>query len=323
VRRRDFIKAITSSVAGWPLVAHAQKPVKAPLIGVLWPNPPSQFEPIRQGLKDLGYVEGKNIRFEFRWAEGALDKLPEMALDLVRIPVDLIVTLSPPATVAAQRATRTIPIVFVAMGDPVASGVVASLARPGANLTGTTRMIVEMSTKHVEMLKEVYPALSNLAVMWNPNNSSHLPALRAAETAARTLSLQVLPLEVRTVPDLDEAFAATLQNRADGVLFIADPIFFIQLKRVADFVTANRLPAIANFVEFPKLGGLIGYAPSLPEEYRHAANYIDKILKGANPADLPVEQPTKFQLVINGKTAKSLGLVIPPTLLAIADEVIE
>jgi putative ABC transport system substrate-binding protein len=323
MRRRDFIKAIATTVACWPLVAHAQKPLRAPLIGVLWPNPPSQFEPIRQGLKDLGYVEGKNIGFEFRWAEGALDKLPEMAFDLVHIPVDLIVTLSPPATVAAQRATRTIPIVFVAMGDPVASGVVASLARPGANLTGTTRMIVEMSTKHVEMLKEVYPALSNLAVMWNPNNSSHLPALRAAETSAQTLSLQTVALEVRTVADLDNAFAATLQKRADGVLFIADPIFFIQLNRMADFVTANRLPAIANFVEFPKLGGLIGYAPSLPEEYRHATNHIDKILKGANPADLPVEQPTKFQLVINGKTAKSLGLVIPPTLLATADEVIE
>ena len=216
---------------------------------MLWPNPPSQFEPIRQGLKDLGYVEGKNIRFEFRWAEGALDKLPEMALDLVSIPVDLIVTVSPPATVAAQQATRTIPIVFVAMGDPVASGVVASLARPGANLTGTTRMIVEMSTKHVEIIKEVYPALSNLAVMWNPNNSSHLPALTAAETSAQTLSLQIIPLEVRTVADLDNAFAATLQKRADGVLFIADPIFFIQLKRVADFVAANRrrLQILSNF----------------------------------------------------------------------------
>lgn len=296
MRRRDFIKAIATTVAGWPLVAHAQKPAKAPLIGVLWPNPPSQFEPIRQGLKDLGYVEGKNIGFEFRWAEGALDKLPEMALDLVHIPVDLIVTLSPPATVAAQRATRTIPVVFVAMGDPVASGVVASLARPGANLTGTTRMIVEMSTKHVEMLKEVYPALSNLAVMWNPNNSSHLPALRAAETSAQTLSLQTVPLEVRTVADLNNAFAATLQKRADGVLFIADPIFFIQLNRMADFVTANRLPAIANFVEFPKLGGLIGYAPSLPEEYRHATNHIDKILKGANPADCPSSSQRSFSL---------------------------
>jgi len=323
VRRRDFIKVIVGSTVVWPLAAHAQKPAKTRLIGVLWPNPPSQFEPIRQGLKDLGYVEGKDIRFEFRWAEGALDKLPEMAVDLARIPVDLIVTLSPLATVAAQRATQTIPIVFVAMGDPVASGVVASLARPGANLTGTTRMIVEMSAKHVEMLKEIYPALSNLAVLWNPNNSSHLPALRAADASARVLSLQVLPLEVRTVADLDNAFSTMLQRRVDGLLFIADPIFFIQLKRMADFVTTNRLPAITNFVEFPKLGGLVGYAPSLPEEYRHAANHIDKILKGANPADLPVEQPTKFQLMINLKTAKLLGLSVPPTLLTRADEVIE
>jgi putative ABC transport system substrate-binding protein len=323
VRRRDFIKVITASAAIWPLAAHAQKPVKTPLIGVLWPNPPSQFEPIRQGLKDLGDIEGKNIRFEFRWAEGALDKLPEMALDLVHIPVDLIVTLSPPATVAAQRATRTIPIVFVAMGDPVASGVVASLARPGANLTGTTRMIVEMSAKHVEMLKEVYPALSNLAVLWNPNNSSHLPALRAAESSARALSLQILSLEVRTVADLDNAFAATLQKRADGILFIADPIFFIQLKRMAEFATENRLPAITNFVEFPKFGGLMGYAPSLPDEYRHAAKHIDQILKGAKPGDLPVEQPTKFQLVINLKTAKTIGVTVPPRMLTRADEVIE
>ena len=159
--------------------------------------------------------------------------------------------------------------------------------------------------------------------MWNPNKSSHLPALRAVDASAQTLSLQITPLEVRTVADLDNAFAATLQRRADGVLFIADPIFFIQLKRMADFVTANRLPAITNFVEFPKLGGLIGYAPSLPEEYRHATNHIDKILKGATPADLPVEQPTKFQLVINLKTAKMLGLSVPPTFLTRADEVIE
>ena len=323
MRRRDFIKVVAGSAASWPLTARAQKPLKAPVIGVLWPNPPSQFEPIRQGLKDLGYVEGKNIHFEFRWAEGALDKLPEIAWELVHIPVDLMVTLAPQATVAARRATRTIPIVFVAMGDPVASGVVANLARPGANLTGTTRMIVDMSAKHVEILKEVHPALSNLAVMWNPNNSSHLSALKAAETSARALSVQALPLEVRSVADLDTAFQATLQKRSDGLLFIADPIFFIHLKRMTEFVTVNRLPAIANFVEFPKIGGLVGYAPSLPEEYRHAANHIDKILKGANPADLPVEQPTKFQLVINLKTAKMLGLTVPPTFLTRADEVIE
>jgi len=278
---------------------------------------------MRQGLTELGYVEGKNIRFEFRWAQGKLDQLPELALDLVHIPVDLIVTLAPEATLAAQRATRTIPIVFVAMGDPLASGVVASLARPGANLTGTTRMISEMSAKHVELLKEVYPALSNLAVLWNPNNSSHPPALRAVESSAQTLSLQIRPLEVRTVSDLDSVFTAILKAQADGVLFIADPIFFIELKRMADFVTANRLPAITNFVEFPKIGGLMGYAPSLPDEYRHAAKHIDQILKGANPADLPVEQPTRFQLVINLKTAKMLGIEVPPQLLARADEVIE
>src|SRR5262249_42852011 len=231
-----------SAAAVWPLAARAQQSRKVPLIGVLWPNPPSQFEFIRQGLADLGYVEGKNINFEFRWAEGALDKLPELAMELVRIPVDLIVTLAPPATLAAQR----------------------------------------------------------------PNNSSHPPALRAVESSARSLSLQIRRLEVRAVADLDNVFTAVVQGRADGVLFIADPIFFIQLKRMADFVTANRLPAIANFLEFPKFGGLMGYAPSLPDEYRHAAKHIDRILKGANPADLPVEQPTKFQLVINVKTAKIL-----------------
>jgi putative ABC transport system substrate-binding protein len=239
------------------------------------------------------------------------------------ISVDLLITLAPPATLAAQRATRTIPIVFVAMGDPLASGVVASLARPGANLTGTTRMISEMSAKHVELLKEGYPALSNLAVLWNPNNSSHRPALSAVETSARTLSLQILPLEVQAVADLDNVYTAIVQERADGVLFITDPIFFIRLKRMADFTAANRLPAICNFVEFPKLGGLIRYAPSLREEYWEAAKQIGEILKGANPAELPVEQPTKFQLVINAKTARMFGLDMPPTLLARADEVIE
>jgi putative tryptophan/tyrosine transport system substrate-binding protein len=323
MQRRNFIKVIAVSAAAWPLAARAQQSKKVPLIGVLWPNPPSSFEFIRQGLLELGYVEGKNVHFEFRWAQGSLDQLPELALELVRIPVDLIITLAPPATLAAQRATRTIPIVFVAMGDPLASGVVASLARPGANLTGTTRMIPEMSTKHVELLKEIYPALSTLAVLWNPNNSSNPPALRAVESSARSLSLQIRPLEVRAVADLDNVFTAIRQERADGVLFIADPIFFIHLKRMADFMTATRLPAICNFVEFPKFGGLVGYAPSLQEEFRHAAKHIDQILKGANPADLPVEQPTKFQLVINNKTAKILGIDVSPTLLARADEVIE
>jgi putative ABC transport system substrate-binding protein len=322
LKRREFI-AMVGGAAGWPLAARAQQARKIPRIGVLWPNPPATFEFMRQGLMDFGYVEDRNITFEFRWAEGQLDQLSQLATELVRLQVDVIVTLAPPATLAAKQATQTIPIVFVAMGDPVASGVVASLARPGANLTGTTRMIPEMSVKHVGLLKEAVPSLAKLAVLWNPTNSSHRPALEAVDATARSLSVDALPLEVRAPSELDSIFEAIIRQRADSVLFIADPIFFIHLKRMVDLVARNRLPAICNFIEFPKLGGLIGYAPSIPNEFRHAAGHIDRILKGAKPADLPVEQPTKFQLVINLKTANALGVHIPPTMLATADEVIE
>jgi putative ABC transport system substrate-binding protein len=326
VKRREFIGMFGGAAAAWPLAVRAQdtgQPRKIPTIGVLWPNPPTTFEFMRQGLREHGQIEGQNIRFEFRWAEGKLDQLPQLARELVDVPVDIIVTLAPPATVAARNATQTIPIVFVAIGEPVASGLVASLARPGANLTGTTRMLPEMSAKHVELLKVAVPSLSKLAVLWNPINTSHRPALQAVENVALSLSLQVWPLEVRGPAELDNVFAAISGGRTDGVLFIADPVFFINLKRIAEFVGSTRLPAIANFIEFPKFGGLMGYAPSVPDEFRHAARHIDKILRGAKPADLPVELPTKFQLVINLKTAKTLGLNLPPTLLATADEVIE
>jgi putative ABC transport system substrate-binding protein len=323
MKRRDFITLFGGAAAGWPLAARAQQPRKIPIIGVLWPNPPMTFEFMRQGLREHGYIEGQNIRFEFRWAERNLDQLPELARELVGIPVDVIVTLAPPAAVAARHATQTVPIVFVAVGEPVASGLVVSLARPGANLTGTTRMLPEMSAKHVELLKAAVPSLSKLAVLWNPINTSHRPALQAVEAVALSLLLQIRPLEVRGPAELDNAFAAISGDRPDGILFIADPVFFINLKRIAEFVGSSRLPAIANFIEFPKLGGLMAYAPSIPDEFRHAAGHIDKILKGAKPADLPVELPTKFQLVINGKTAKALNLNLPATLLAIADEVIE
>jgi|SRR6266852_1794343 len=264
MKRRQFIALLGGAAAAWPLAARAQQAKKIPRIGVLWPNPPATFEFMRQGLKDFGYVEGRNIGFEFRWAEGELDQLPELAADLVRLQVDVIVTLAPQATLAAKHATQTIPIVFVAMGDPLASGVVASLARPGANLTGTTRMISEMSAKHVELLKEAVPSLAKLAVLWNPTNSSHRPAMQAVDAAARSLSLQVHPLEVRAPAELDSIFAAIIRERADGVLFIADPIFFIQLNRIADLVASNRLPAIANFLEFPKLGGPHGVCAEHP-----------------------------------------------------------
>jgi len=320
--RREFIKLV-GGTAVWSLPARARDGKKIPRVGVLWPNPPATFEFMRQGLREHGYIEGQNIRFEFRWAEQKLDALPEMARELVGIPVDIIVTLAPPATLAARAATQTIPIAFVANGEPVASGLVASLARPGANLTGTTRMLPEMSAKHVELLKAIVPSLSRLAVLWNPINTSHPPALRAVEAAARSLSIAVWPLEASGSAELETAFATISRERPDGLLFIADPVFFINLKRMADFVVSRNLPAIANFIEFPKLGGLAGYAPSVPDEFRHAAGHIDKIIKGAKPADLPVELPTKFQLAINLKAAKALGLEVPPTLLATADDVIE
>jgi putative ABC transport system substrate-binding protein len=326
MRRREFVALLGGAVTlslSWPSLGRPQQLSKLPRVGVLWPNPPETFNAMRQGLQDLGYVEGRNIQFEFRWADGKLDNLSEMAAELVRLQVDVLVTLAPPATLAAKQATQTIPIVFVAMGDPLASGIVASLTRPGGNLTGTTRMISEMSVKHVELLKEAVPSLTKLAVLWNPANSSHGPALQAARAAAETLSLQNHSFEVRAPSELDSTFAAVIADRADGVLFIADPIFFVQLKRMVELVAEHRLVAICNFVEFPKLGGLIGYAPSLPDEFRLAAGHIDKILQGANPADLPVRQPTKFQLVINLKAAKALNLTVPESLLARADEVIE
>jgi len=322
MRRREFL-ALLGGAAVWPLAARGQQLKAISRIGVLWPNPPASFEPIRQGLRDLGYAEGRNINFEFRWAEGRLDQLPALGAELVALHVDLIITLAPPATLAAKSASQTIPIVFVGIGDPLASGLVSSLAHPGGNLTGTTRMLSEMSVKHVEVLKQAVPSLPRLAVLFNPGNSSHEPALKAVATTAQALSVQVRPFQVRGPVEIDAVFAAVRSERADGVLFLADPIFFPHLKRIAELVDSGHLPAIANFVEFPKLGGLMGYAPSIPDEFRHAARHVDKILRGAKPGDLPVEQPTKFELVINLKTAKALGLTIPPTLPARADEVIE
>jgi putative ABC transport system substrate-binding protein len=305
------------------LMVEAQSPKPVPRIGVLWPNPPETFEGMRQGLRDLGYVEGRTIAFEYRWAQNKLDEVPQMAADLVAQKVDVIITLAPIATLAARNATQTIPIVFLAIGDPLASGLVTNLARPGGNMTGTTRMLSEMSAKHVEFLKQAVPGLSRLAILWNPNNTSHTPALRNAESTARSLSVRAHPIEVRSPAELDSVFAAIARERDDGLLFLADPIFLIHLGRLAALANAARLPSISNFTEYPRTGGLMGYSPSIPEEFRRAATHVDKILKGANPGDLPIQQPSTFDLVINLKTAKALGLTIPPALLARADHVVE
>lgn len=310
-------------LAGFAIPTCAQPTKRLPTVGVLWPNPPATFDFVRRGLSDLGYVENRTIAFEYRWAQDRLAELPQLAAELVQKKVDVIVTLAPPATLAAKNATQTIPIVFVAIGDPVASGLVSNLARPGANLTGTTRMLSEMSVKHVEFLKQAVPGLGRLAILWNPANSSHAPALRACESAAQSLGVQTRALEVRTPADLEPVFGTIAKDAADGVLFLADPIFFIHLRRIAELVSAARLPAVSNFTEFAKLGGLMGYSPSLAAEFRRAATQIDRILRGAKPGDLPIQQPDQFELVINVRTAKALGLTIPPALLQRADQIID
>jgi putative ABC transport system substrate-binding protein len=305
------------------LVADAQTAKRISTVGVLWPNPPATFEYVRRGLAELGYVERRNIAFEYRWAQDRLDELPQLAADLVQKKVDVLLTLAPPATLAARNATSTIPIVFVAIGDPVASGLVTNLARPGGNLTGTTRMLSEMSVKHVEFLKQAMPTLSRLAILWNPANSSHAPALRASESVAQSLGVRSRALEVRSRADLELVFAGMAKDGTDGVLFLADPVFFIHLARIAELASAGRLPAVSNFTEFPKLGGLMGYSPSIAAEFRSAATHIDRILRGAKPGDLPVQQPDQFELVINVRAARALGLALPPALLQRADQIID
>jgi putative tryptophan/tyrosine transport system substrate-binding protein len=320
ITRRRMLVALAVAALAPAGGARAQQ---ARRIGVLWPNPPATFEFVREVLRERGYVEGKDIVFDYRWAQDRLDRLPELAAELVASKVDVIVALAPPATVAARKATQTIPIVFVAIGDPLTSGLVANMARPGGNLTGTTRMLTEMSVKHVEFIKQAIPPLSRLAILWNPANSSHRPALQAAETAARSLSLQVRAPAVQTLAEVEAEFAAIDRGRPVAVLFLADPLFFINLRHMAKLAERFRMPAISNFTEFPDFGGLMGYAPNLRDEFRLAAGLVERILKGAAPGELPVQQPTKFDLVINLKSAAALGLKLPRELLLRADRVIE
>ncbi|HEV2056382.1 MAG TPA: ABC transporter substrate-binding protein [Methylomirabilota bacterium] len=309
-----------------PLAAEAQAPAKVPRIGFLSARPPTDnpyfIESFRQGLRELGYVEGQNIAIEYRFAEGRPERLPALAAELVRLKVDVLVTAGPPAPEAAKQATGTIPIVFAVAADPVAVGLVASLARPGGNITGLASISPDLIGKQLELLKEVVPNISRVAVLQNPSNDSHPHTLRQAEGAARGLGVQLHIVQVRTPPEIDAAFAAMRSQRAGGVLVLRDPLFLTQRTQIAALAAKSRLPAVYGFREEAEAGGLMAYGASVPLMYRRAATYVDKILKGAKPADLPVEQPTKFELVINLKTAKALGLTIPQSLLLRADEVI-
>jgi ABC-type uncharacterized transport system substrate-binding protein len=322
MRRRDFIALIGGGAASaWPLAAHAQNSAKIPRIGIIDDAP--MWDHFRQGLRDLGYINGQNIAFEYRSGEGQPDRLATAASDLARLPVDIIMTAGSAATRAAKRATSTIPIVMVSIGDPVRAGFVASLGRPGGNITGNTILGTEMSAKRLQLFKEVIPGLLRVAFLWNPNNLSHLAYLEEWRTLAPALDVKLIFVEVGSSEQFDSAFAAMIKKRPDGFLMTADTFHLSHIGWIIDFVAKNRLPAMYIVKENVIAGGLMSYGPNLPDLYRRGAEYVHKILQGTKPMDLPVEQPTKFELVINLKTAKTLGLTIPPTLLATADEVVE
>jgi putative tryptophan/tyrosine transport system substrate-binding protein len=327
MERRTFLAMLPGSLLAAPLVAEAQQAGKVPRIGYLGANPPSanvaRIEAFRQGLRELGYVEGKNIIIEWRSAEGALDHLPALAAELVRLKVDVIVTGGSPTTRAAKDATVTIPIVMAQDGDPVGNGFVASLARPGGNITGLSSLFSELGGKRLELLKEIIPRLSHVAVLGTSTNPANAPQLRETELAAGVVGVKLQYLDVLDPKDIETAFRAASNARADAVLVLVSVVFNSQRKQMADLAVKSRLPAIYGQQEFVEAGGLMTYNVSTADLWRRSATYVDKILKGRKPADLPVEQPTKFELIINLTAAKQIGLTIPPSLLARADQVIE
>jgi putative ABC transport system substrate-binding protein len=304
------------------LPATAQ-PKKVPRIGFLssFSLSDTPHQAFREGLHDLGWVEGRNINVEYRYANGREDRLAGLVADLVRQKVDIIVTSVTTDTLAAKSATGTIPIVMAA-GDPLTTGIVASLAHPGGNITGLSQMAPELSGKRLELLKEIAPKLSRVAVLWNPDIRVSTFSWEEMQHPARELKVHVHSLEIRSPDDLEKAFEEATRNRADALVIMPDPVTRTNLKRIADLAIKHRLPAIFHIREFADVGGLIAYGPDRSDLFRRAARYVDKILKGATPADLPVEQPMKFELVINLKTAKQINLTIPPNVLARADKVI-
>jgi putative tryptophan/tyrosine transport system substrate-binding protein len=307
--------------------ANAQQPAKVPRIGYLSVSSPSamstRIEAFRQGLRELRYVEGKNIVIEWRSAEGKRDRLPSLAAELVRLKVDIIVTAGPPATRSAKEATVAIPIVMAQDGDPVASGFVASLARPGGNITGLSNLAPELSGKRLELLKEIVPRLSRVAVLGNSTNPTNAQVLKQTELAAGTFGVRLQYLDVLDPKDIETAFRAASKERADAVLMmVSGGVVLSQLTQVVELAAKSRLPAMYIIREYVEAGGLMSYGVSLIDLDRRAATYVDKILKGAKPADLPVEQPMKFEFVINLKAAKQIGLTIPPNVLVRADKVI-
>jgi len=318
--------AICAVLLTLSFLAEAQQPKKEARIGFLVPGSASGYasltDAFRQGLRELGYVEGKNIVIEYRYTEGKLDPLPELATDLVRLKVDVIITASTPDALATKQRTGTIPIVMAVSGDPLGSGLVASLARPGGNVTGLTSIASDLSGKRLELLKEVVPRIDRLAVLGNPSNVLTASTMRETEVAAQALQVKVQIVEVRGPDDFETAFQAAIKGRAVALIVLPDPVFTGQRRRIVDVAAKSRLAAMFYTKEFVEAGGLMSYGPNFSDLFRRAATYVDKILKGTKPGDLPVEQPTKFEFVINLKAAKQIGLTIPPNVLARADKVI-
>ena len=325
VRRREFLAVLFGLVA-WPLPARAQEPEKVARIGFLGAisagDLGKHLDALRQGLRDLGYAEGKDIVIEYRWAEGKYEHLPELAAELVRLDVRVIVTHGTPGSLAAKRATTTVPIVMAITGDAVATGLVQSIARPGANITGSTFFFPELNAKRLELIKEAVPHIRRVGVLLNPDNLSHAPALKAMEEAAKSLRLEIHPFAVTDPGQFASAFSTMIEKQMEAVEVVDDRMLYANGKTIANLAISKRLPVIGNR-DLMEGDGLIAYGVDFIPMYRRAATFVDKILKGAKPADLPIEQATKFELVINLKAAKALGLIIPLTLLARADELIE
>jgi putative ABC transport system substrate-binding protein len=325
VKRREFITTL-GGAAAWPVVAGAQQAGKLPTIGFLGAATPSAWSHrvanFVQRLRELGWIEGRTIAIDYRWADGRTERFAEIAAEFAGLKVDVIVTAGTASAIAAKQATPVIPVVFAVAGDPVATGLVASLARPGGNVTGLSLQQIDLAAKRIELLREVVPGLRRLAIMTNVGNPLGVLELGEVQAAARTLGLDVVTLEIRRAEDIAPAFKA-LKARADALYIPPDPLLFANLIRINTLALGARLPTMHGSREYVEAGGLMSYGPNFPDLFRRAGDFVDKILRGTKPADIPVEQPTKFDLVVNLIAAQALDLTVPPTLLSTADEVIE
>jgi ABC-type uncharacterized transport system substrate-binding protein len=323
LRTVKWLVALSLLVA--PFCADAQSPATVPQIGYLSAGSPASpsVDAFRQELRELGWVEGQNIAIEWRHTEGKFDRFPDLAAEFVRLRVDVIVSSAGVSIPALKHATQTIPIVMLNVSDPVQSGVVTSLARPGGNITGVVNLTGELNAKRLELLKETVPSITRMAVLWDPSRSTHVQDLKDLEAVARAVGVQLQPLAVRSLDDLESAFVAMRRDHTDALLVFGSALHGRHIRRIAELALQGRLPTIYEYRELAEVGGLMTYGPNVLDMHRRAASYVDKILKGTKPADLPVERPMKFELIINLKTAEALGITLPPHLLVLADEVIK